>query len=176
MLEGIIERYMQKYNINPEALKTEVEKAFNDLKFRLGCIWSEATRTRRANEAQFGRPPMGQWNPHTGQFEEEPRFAPRALVSAPAFFEPELRAEEAAAWKIRAELDLEGRLGRCPSSGFYANIGDSEFKVVLFYADKSATPLHSVPPGVSIPITGYVEKIAVYAKDGETPRYQVKAE
>lgn len=170
----MIENLMSKYGAELGAAKTELEKLANDIKFRLGCLWSEATRTRRANEAQFGRPPMGQWNPQTGQFEEEPRFAPRSLVTAPLFLEPEL--EDASEWKVREELDLEGRLGRCPSSGFYANIGSDEFKVVLFYADKSATPLHSVPAGVSIPITGFVEKIAVYARDGETPRYQVKAE
>lgn len=181
MIERAIETAIQRFTgMSPDQLKENIQGSVGGIQNRLNCLYLEIVRNRKANEAAFGRPPLGQYNQETGLFEDDPRFLPRNMATAPFWQEADGAGWVASDAKKPLLIDLEKVMGRCPSSGFYANLGEKEFWVIIEYADRTRTPMHTVMPGTSIPITGFVSKLEIYAKlDGATvlpARYQVKAE
>lgn len=56
--------------------------------------------------------------------------------------------------------------------GFYANLGDNPFKVRLI-CPGGESPEHTVPPGVSIPITSVVQQVVILPLDGQPATYQI---
>lgn len=172
MVDKMVENYIHKFTGHtPDQLKHQITKTMDSLSQRLACLYMETVRSRKSQEAAFGRMPLGRPNAETGLFEDDPRLMPRSLTTAPHWYE-----DEGSGVLEEKTIDLEGDLQRCPSSGFYCNLGTDEFKVVVEYADKTRTATHTVPAGVSIPITGFVSKIIIYPVGGNPARYQVKAE
>jgi hypothetical protein len=121
------------------------------------------TRTRQATEEtaailkqEFGTVPQ------TGGLE----FAPRSLVTLPVIAEQEVTEQ--------TSIDLKGLAqGRFISRGYYANLGDSAFKVVLVGANGQKTIAHTVPPSTTINITSYLAEILIFPADGQPAHFQV---
>lgn len=181
MIDRAIETAIQRFTgMSPDQLKASIQGSVDGIQNRLNCLYLEIVRNRKANEAAFGRPPLGQYNKETGLFEDDSRFLPRNMATAPFWAEAEGEGHVATDPAKPLVIDLEVHMGRCPSSGFYANIGAEEFRVIGVYADGTRTQAHLVTPGTSIPITGFISKLEIWNKvDGSTvlpARYQVKAE
>lgn len=56
--------------------------------------------------------------------------------------------------------------------GYYANIGDNPFQVRLI-SPGGESPIHTLPPGVSIPITSVVQQVVILPTDGQEAKYQI---
>lgn len=56
--------------------------------------------------------------------------------------------------------------------GYYANIGDNAFQVRLI-SPGGESPPHTLPPGVSIPITSVIQQVVIIPLNGQPATYQI---
>lgn len=136
----------------------------DDLRKSLTGMWAEICALRRQVEQQgrtleyeYGVPPADI---------TDARIAPRRLSRLPTVLEGET--------SVNLALDLENACqGRVPSAGFYANLGATEFKVVLVGVGGDTTAEHTIKAGTSIAITSFVAKLTIVPQGGQPAKYQV---
>ncbi|WP_157442845.1 hypothetical protein [Deinococcus misasensis] len=102
--------------------------------------------------------------------QENPKFAARSLAALPLI-------EEGMTTTVDVVLNLEQlSQGRYPSRGFYANIGDNPFGVVLVGTDGRPSKAHTLLPGTTINITCYLKEIIIKPIEAQEAKYQVIAQ
>lgn len=155
-------------SLNPfakyESMVPEIRAAAKTAFDQLVCIyqaafasWKEQQKTRQILEYQFGRV-------QEVAAQDQDRIQPRAFTALPEIFEGPTDQ--------RVTIDLEDRLKRLASAGFYANLGDSVFKVIL-HGLNDKTVEHRVMPGTTIALSAFVTAITIIPVDGEPADYQV---
>ena len=138
------------------AITGRFEKSLGDNLEVLKTICRTMLRMGRVLEQEYGVP---------GLRPEDTRLAARSLSRLPVVME--------GSTATRKTLNLEeGNRNIVPSRGFYANIGDDAFQVVVEGLEGDATAAHTVPAGTTIAITSYVTKITILPITG-TAKYQV---
>ncbi|MVN89366.1 hypothetical protein GO986_21765 [Deinococcus sp. HMF7620] len=128
-----------------------VQDGLGKLEHCLGHIYAEMKATRETAQAQhralafeFGLVDV----------QDNPRIAPRRLTQLPVIVEETTAA--------RKEVDVEAlNQGRAVSRGFYANLGDTAFKVTLIGVGGQPSTSHTVPPATTISLTCLVSKVIV---------------
>lgn len=140
-----------------------VQSGLLELKHILNHVYCEVKAGREAGQQQaralafeFG----------VVDVQDTPRIAPRRLTNLPVIVEAETTT--------RVEVDVEAaNQGRAVSRGFYANLGDSPFKVTLIGVGGQASTSHTVPPATTVSLTCLVSKVIVDAVDGQPANYQL---
>lgn len=140
-----------------------LQTGLDDMKNCLAHLYAEAKATREAAQAQqralafeFG----------VVDVQDSARIAPRRLSSLPVIVE--------AVTDGRAEVDVEAlNQGRAVSRGFYANLGDSAFKVTLVGLGGQASTSHTVPPSTTITLTCLISKVIIDAGTDGPATYQL---
>ena len=140
-----------------------VQSGLLELKHILNHVYCEVKAGREAGQQQaralafeFG----------VVDVQDTPRIAPRRLTNLPVIVEAETTT--------RVEVDVEAaNQGRAVSRGFYANLGDSPFKVTLIGVGGQASTSHTVPPDTTVSLTCLVSKVIVDTVDGQPANYQL---
>lgn len=93
-------------------------------------------------------------------------LSPRRLTTLPLVFEDKTK-------KIK-EINLEDMAqGRGLSRGFYANLGNQPFKVILVGVNDQVTNPHTLPPSTTINLTCLISKIIIEPLEGEEAYFQL---
>lgn len=141
------------------AITGKIERSFSDNLSVLRAICGGILRVSRVLEQEYGTPGM---NP------AETRLRARSLSRVPVFVEDVVTQ---AVKQTTINLEQANR-NLVPSRGFYSNLGDDPFQVVLMGLEGDTTIPHTVPAGVTIAITSYVTSITVIWVSG-TAKYQI---
>ncbi|GEM45303.1 hypothetical protein [Deinococcus cellulosilyticus] len=156
---------MAKY----EALIPEARNALQACFEQLKCIWSstyatweESKKQREILEYQFGRV-------EEPAAKDQGRIVPRNFTALPEIWEGPFTATPQTPMLT---INIEEKLGRLASSGFYANLGDDVFKVIL-HGMNDKTVEHRVLPGTTIQLSCFIAKITIIPQDGQPADYQV---
>lgn len=128
-----------------------LQNGLDQMKHILNHIYCEVKRGADASQQQAR---ALQFEMGVIDIEDSPRITPRRLSSLPVIVEATTAA--------RQEIDVEAaNQGRAVSRGFYANLGDVPFKVVLVGVGGQVSTAHTVPPGTTISLTCLVSQIIV---------------
>lgn len=149
--------------MNPLTLLADLGPAIKRLECELPTWLQHFMRITKASEdtaavlkQEFGTVPQ------TSGLE----FAPRSLVQLPVIDELKITDQKSVDLKTMAQ-------GRFISRGYYANLGDNPFKVVLVGVNGQKTIAHTVPPSTTINITAYLAEIIIMPVDGLEAHYQI---
>lgn len=148
--------------VSPQAaLSAFYERVLHGLSCILGAANDSATAATGAARSlayQFGEPPMPG---------ADARLRPRAMVALPVVFEDTVTEA--------TTCDVLERAHRYACAGFYANLGADPFRVVLVGHDGQQTAPHTLPPGATVQLSGFVSKVVVQPVDGAPAFFQVYA-
>ncbi len=97
---------------------------------------------------------------------DNPRIGARRLASLPVIVE--------ASATERTEINVEKyNQGRAVSRGFYANLGDSPFRVILVGVGGQVSAPHTLPPSTTISLTCLISKVIIDPSSDGPAVYQL---
>lgn len=97
------------------------------------------------------------------------RFQPRILTRAPFALEETVTTTRV----IGEEEILRGLQNRYSADGFYANIGNDPYRIIITYADGGVVA-RTVPAGTNYALTSFVNSVQIDSLGGKPAVFQLE--
>lgn len=158
-----LEQFVQSTQAQTLELMSRIAHALHCLVQSGNDTTAATTGTARSLAYQFGAPPSVQ------EAGDRMILYPRHMTSMPAIFE----ATTTPAQVDPVRLDVLAELGRLASAGFYANLGESAFRVQLIGLDGRPSAPHTLPPGATVQLGCMVSEVLILPGQDGPAFYQV---